>query len=66
VLFVTHSITEAAYLAERAVVFSTRPARIVAARRIDLPRERSGVTRTDTAFAREVRALFEALEHGGA
>ena len=30
VLFVTHSITEAAYLAERAVVFSRRPARIVA------------------------------------
>ena len=66
VLFVTHSITEAAYLAERAVVFSPRPARIVADRRIDLPRERSGPIRTDPAFAREVHALFEALEQGGA
>ena len=40
ILFVTHSITEAAYLADRAVVFSPRPARVVADHRLDLPRER--------------------------
>src|SRR5262249_22059975 len=66
VLFVTHSITEAAYLADRAVVFSPRPARVVADRRLDLPRERSAAIRTEAAFARETRILFEALEHGGA
>jgi len=66
VLFVTHSITEAAYLAERAVVFSARPARVVAERRIDLPRERSAATRTEAAFVLETHILFEALERGGA
>jgi sulfonate transport system ATP-binding protein len=66
VLFVTHSITEAAYLAERAVVFSPRPARVVAERRIDLPRERSAATRTEAAFVVETHVLFEALERGGA
>lgn len=66
VLFVTHSMTEAAYLAERAVVFSPRPARVVVDRRIDLPRDRDASTRADPAFARETRALYEALERGGA
>ena len=66
VLFVTHSITEAAYLAERAIVFSPRPGRIVADHRVDLPRRRSAATRTDAAFAREARILFDALEKGGA
>ncbi|WP_437684131.1 ABC transporter ATP-binding protein [Sorangium sp. So ce131] len=66
VLFVTHSITEAAYLAERAVVLSARPARIVADRTLDLPAQRTAALRTEPAFAREVRALEEALERGGA
>ena len=62
----THSITEAAYLAERAVVFSPRPAQVIADRRIDLPRERSAATRTDASFVLETHILFEALERGGA
>ncbi|AUX45292.1 ABC transporter ATP-binding protein [Sorangium cellulosum] len=66
VLFVTHSITEAAYLAERAVVLSPRPARIVADHTLDLPAARTAALRTEPAFAREVRALAEALERGGA
>ncbi|MGK3960674.1 ABC transporter ATP-binding protein [Sorangium sp. So ce1667] len=66
VLFVTHSIIEAAYLAERAVVLSPRPARVVADRALELPEERTAALRTEPAFAREVRALQEALERGGA
>ncbi|WP_437522146.1 ABC transporter ATP-binding protein [Sorangium sp. So ce726] len=66
VLFVTHSITEAAYLAERAVVLSPRPARVVADRTLALPDKRTAALRTEPAFAREVRALQEALESGGA
>ncbi|WP_437293435.1 ABC transporter ATP-binding protein [Sorangium sp. So ce426] len=66
VLFVTHSITEAAYLAERAVVLSPRPARVVADRTLSLPDRRTAALRTEPAFAREVRALQEALESGGA
>jgi NitT/TauT family transport system ATP-binding protein len=66
VIFVTHAITEAAYLAERAVVFSPRPARVVASLPIDLPAERSRAIRTDPAFFRASRLLFDALERGGA
>jgi NitT/TauT family transport system ATP-binding protein len=66
VLFVTHAITEAAYLAERAVVLSPRPAKVAADFRLNLPRERSPALRTDAAFVREARTLFDALERAGA
>jgi NitT/TauT family transport system ATP-binding protein len=66
VMFVTHSVDEAAYLAERAVVFSARPARIVADHALDLPQVRSVALRSDASFAREARVLREALESGGA
>jgi NitT/TauT family transport system ATP-binding protein len=66
VLFVTHSVDEAAYLAERAVVFSARPARIVADRTLDLPLERCVTLRAEAAFAAVAHGLREALEKGGA
>jgi NitT/TauT family transport system ATP-binding protein len=66
VLFVTHSIAEAAYLAQRAVVLSARPARIVHEQALGLPRERSSATRTSPAFVAAVHALSEALERSGA
>ncbi len=62
VIFVTHSITEASYLAERAIVFSKRPARIVLDRKLELPSLRTPKLRGDAAFAREVSLLHEALE----
>jgi len=62
VVFVTHSITEAAYLAERAIVFSRRPARVIADHALDLPRDRVSALRGEAAFAREVKKLHEALE----
>ncbi|MEO7327700.1 MAG: ABC transporter ATP-binding protein [Minicystis sp.] len=66
VIFVTHSIVEAAYLAERAIVFTRRPARIVADHAVDLPRERAGALRTEASFAAQTRVLFDALEQGDA
>lgn len=66
VLFVTHSVDEAAYLAERAVVFSRRPARIVEDRKLEFPRERTVALRGEPAFASEARVLRDALERGGA
>jgi NitT/TauT family transport system ATP-binding protein len=63
-IFVTHSIIEAAFLADRAIVLTRRPARIVLDHRLDLPAERTPALRTDPQFAREMRKLYEALEQG--
>jgi NitT/TauT family transport system ATP-binding protein len=38
---VTHSVDEAVYMANRVVVLSTRPAKVVADLRIDLPYPRN-------------------------
>ena len=65
VMFVTHSVDEAAYLAERALVFSSRPARIVADIQLELPRLRTVALRAEASFAKEARALRVALEKGG-
>ncbi|MFO0615163.1 MAG: ABC transporter ATP-binding protein [Polyangiaceae bacterium] len=62
VIFVTHSIAEAAYLADRAVVFSPRPARITLDHVIALPARRDAVTRSSPEFAREMGALQKGLE----
>jgi NitT/TauT family transport system ATP-binding protein len=64
VLFVTHSIAEAAFLAERAVVLTRRPARVVTEHRLDLPDERTAALRGEPAFARETRVLGDALQRG--
>jgi NitT/TauT family transport system ATP-binding protein len=65
ILFVTHDIEEAVALADRVLVFSPRPARIVAEHRIDLPRPRSlRVLRTNPAFAAYTSAIWQALGDG--
>jgi NitT/TauT family transport system ATP-binding protein len=66
VLFVTHSIAEAAYLAERVVVLSRRPARTVLDQRVALPAERTAALRGEPAFAREMGVLQDALRRGAA
>ena len=66
VLFVTHSTAEATFLAERAVVLSPRPARVLLEHVLDLPAERRPELRADAGFAREAAVLFGALRRGGA
>jgi NitT/TauT family transport system ATP-binding protein len=63
-VFVTHSTAEAAFLAERAIVLSPRPGKIVLDTPIDLPRDRHGSTRGTPQFAAVTRRLYEALDGG--
>jgi NitT/TauT family transport system ATP-binding protein len=65
ILFVTHDIEEAVALADRVLVFSPRPARIVAEHRIDLPRPRNlRQLRANPAFTTYTGAIWEALGDG--
>ncbi len=58
VLFVTHSIMEAAYLADNVLVFAARPGRLVESILMNSPRPR---LRSDVAFLREYARLEEAF-----
>jgi NitT/TauT family transport system ATP-binding protein len=58
ILFVTHDIDEATYLADRVIVLSGSPGRIVAEHRISRPHPRQ---RQDLALAQMAKALREDL-----
>ncbi len=64
VVFVTHSTAEAVFLAQRTIVLSRRPGRVVLDRRVDLPRQRPATLRATPEFARETRFVYEALDGG--
>jgi len=61
VIFVTHSVFEAAFLSQRVAVLSPRPGRIVAEEQIDLPTLRAAELRTDAAYSAICRKLSERL-----
>ena len=61
VLFVTHDVEEALYLADRIVVFSPRPGHIKAHFAVDLPRPRTHETRFSAAFSALKREVWESL-----
>lgn len=62
VVFVTHSIEEAVFLADRVVVMSAHPGRIRDIYKVDLPRPRSEQTRMHPQFIALTRELWDALK----
>ena len=62
VVFVTHSISEAVFLADRVVLLSPRPGRIRSITPVSLPRPRSLDTETGAEFQGIVRGLRQELD----
>ena len=64
-LFVTHAVDEATYIADRAVVLSRGPGRIVLDRQLALPTTRTASLRSNAGFAAETGVLRAALAASG-
>lgn len=65
ILFITHDVEEAVYLADRVLVISARPGRIVKELTVDLPRPRSSISLLSEDLRRLEAELLEALEVNG-
>lgn len=61
VVFVTHSVSEAAYLSNRVLVFSPRTSCVVDEIEIDVPYPRNSSLRTDVNFQKSAARLSAAL-----
>jgi ABC-type nitrate/sulfonate/bicarbonate transport system ATPase subunit len=64
ILFITHDVEEAVFLADRVLVFSARPGRIVKELHVALPRPRESVSLLSEDLRRLEADLLDALEAG--
>lgn len=61
IVFVTHSVFESVYLAQRVVVMTPRPGRILSEFRIEAPLARGEDFRTSASYGAQCRAVSRAL-----
>lgn len=61
VLFITHSIPEAVFLADRVVVMTPRPGKVADIIQVDLPRPRTTALRDDPRFVSYVKRIRQSL-----
>jgi len=66
VLFVTHSVSEAVFVADRIIVLSQRPARLLLDNQVALAAERDADLRTAQAYVDRVRRFTAAMPADGA
>ena len=66
VVFVTHSIPEAVFLADRVVVMSARPGRITDVIEVSLPRPRTVESMSDPRFTAVTSSIRRQLNATGA
>jgi len=62
ILFITHDVDEAIFLADRVLVMTARPGRIKLEQSVDLPRPREAGLITSPEFMRLKRTLLDAVE----
>jgi len=65
IVFVTHNISEAIFLADRVVVMTPRPGRVARVYDIDLPRPRTIEMTFEPSFIQLVQEIKVAVESGG-
>jgi NitT/TauT family transport system ATP-binding protein len=65
IVFVTHNISEAIFLADRVVVMTPRPGRVARVYEIDLPRPRTIEMTFEPSFISLVQEIKVAVESGG-
>jgi NitT/TauT family transport system ATP-binding protein len=63
VLFVTHSLNEAVYLADRVIVLSARPGRLVDDVAVDLPRPRTFAMTSSERFGLLKERIWQHIRH---
>jgi NitT/TauT family transport system ATP-binding protein len=61
IVYVTHNIHEAVYMADRVVVLSRRPGRVLAEVKVELPRPRAEAMIAEPAFVHAVERIWSLI-----